>query len=539
MQESESNFLYHAPCPHCGSSDANSVYDDGHQFCFSCQTYTPADENVGTYKQSPTKRNMDLISGEFMALAKRSIREDTCRKFGYQVGKLNDKTVQIAPYYDREGNMVAQKIRYPNKDFKVLGDLKDALPFGGNLWGGGKKVVVTEGEIDALSVSQAQGNKWPVVSIPNGAAGAKKHMQKCLEYYDAFEEVIVMFDQDEAGRKAAQEVCQLFAPGKVKIAALPMKDANELLVAGKEQEIIQAVWNAKPYRPDGIISGEDLWAEVSKVDLVQSVPYPWTALNAVTRGARRGELVTLTAGSGIGKSAIVREIAYHLIQQGETVGMIMLEENPKRTALGLMGIHLNKPLHLSREGIDDETLRGAFAATVGSGRVFLYDHFGSSDIDNLVSRVRYLARGCGCSWIILDHLSIVVSGLGDGDERRLIDNAMTYLRTLVEETGVGMFLVSHLKRPEGNKGHEQGAQTALAQLRGSHSIAQLSDIVVGLERDQQGKNPNITTLRVLKNRFSGETGVAGYVHYDRETGRLSETDEPGQFEDETNFEKEF
>jgi twinkle protein len=536
MQESESNFLHHAPCPHCGSSDANSVYDDGHQFCFSCQTYTPADGEAPTPQ---TKRNKDLISGDFMALGKRAIREETCRKFGYQVGRLNDKPVQIAPYYDREGNLVAQKIRTPDKDFKVLGDLKDALPFGANLWGKGKKLVVTEGEIDALSVSQAQGNKWPVVSIPNGAQGAKKHMQKCFDYYDSFEEVIVMFDQDEPGRKAAQEVCQLFAPGKAKVAALSMKDANELLVAGKEQEIIQAIWNAKPYRPDGIISGEDLWEAVSKVDLVQSVPYPWAALNAVTRGARRGELVTLTAGSGIGKSAIVREIAYHLLQQGETVGMIMLEENTKRTALGLMGLHLNKPLHLDREGVSESDLRNSFNATVGCGRLYLYDHWGSSDIENLISRVRFLARGCGCGWIILDHLSIVVSGLGDGDERRLIDNAMTYLRTLVEETGVGLFLVSHLKRPEGNKGHEQGAQTALAQLRGSHSIAQLSDLVIGLERDQQGKSPNVTTLRVLKNRFSGETGIAGYVHYDRETGRLSETDEPGQFEDETNFEKEF
>jgi twinkle protein len=219
--------------------------------------------------------------------------------------------------------------------------------------------------------------------------------------------------------------------------------------------------------------------------------------------------------------------------------MIMLEESTKRTALGLMGLYLNKPLHLDRNGISEEDLRSSFDATVGSGRVFLYDHWGSSDIDNLLSRVRFLARGCGCQWIILDHLSIVVSGLGDGDERRLIDNAMTSLRTLVEETGVGMFLVSHLKRPEG-KGHEQGAQTALSQLRGSHSIAQLSDMVIGLERDQQGDNSNVTTVRVLKNRFSGETGVAGYVHYDRETGRLSETDDPGQFKDETEtFDKEF
>lgn len=538
MQETESTFLRHVPCNQCGSSDAGALYDDGHVFCHKCQAYTPAD-GVGDLEPTPTKTTKGLITGEFVALTKRRIREDTVRKFGYQIGRLNNTPVQIAPYYDREGNLVAQKVRTPDKDFRVLGDLSNALPFGANLWGKGKKLIVTEGEIDALSVSQAQGNKWPVVSIPNGASGAKKHIQKCFDYYDSFDEVVVMFDQDEAGRKAAQEVAEIFAPGKAKVAALPMKDANELLVAGKEQEIIQSIWNAKPYRPDGIISGSDLWAEVSKADLVQSVPYPWAALNGVTRGSRRGELVTLTAGSGIGKSAVVREIAYHLLNQGETVGMIMLEESVKRTALGLMGLHLNKPLHLSRDGISETDLRSSFDATVGTGRLYLYDHWGSSDIDNLLSRIRFLARGCGCNWIILDHLSIVVSGLGDGDERRLIDNAMTYLRTLVEETGVGLFLVSHLKRPEGNRGHEQGAQTTLSQLRGSHAIAQLSDMVVGLERDQQGNNPNVTTLRVLKNRFSGETGIAGYVHYDRDTGRLSETDEPGQFEDETKFEKEF
>lgn len=536
MQESESNFLYHAPCPNCGSSDANSVYDDGHQFCFSCNHYQH--DNSGQPTKSELKsKDSSLLSGTYMDITKRKIREETCRKFGYQVGEYKGQKVQIANYYDRGGQLVAQKIRTPNKEFKVLGDISQALPFGGNLWSSGKKIVVTEGEVDCLSVSQVQSNKWPTVSIPNGAQGARKHIAKNLDFYDKFEEVILMFDQDEPGKKAAQECAELFSPGKAKIAALPMKDANELLVAGKEQEIIQAIWNAKPYRPDGIISGEDLWTEVSKEDLIQSVQYPWAALNEVTRGARKGELVTLTAGSGIGKSAIVREIAHHLLQAGETVGMIMLEENPKRTALGLMGISMNKPLHLSREGVSDEDLHRAFTDTVGSGRCFMYNHFGSSDIDNLVNRVRYLARGCGCNWIVLDHLSIVVSGLGDGDERRLIDNAMTYLRTLVEETGVGMFLVSHLRRPEGDRGHEQGAKTSLSQLRGSHSIAQLSDMVIGMERDQQGDNPHVTTIRVLKNRFSGETGLAGYLVYDQATGRLTETDAPTQFKDET--EKEF
>jgi twinkle protein len=536
-KESDSEFIRHVPCDNCGSSDANSLYTDGHEFCFACNTHKKGDGSCST-EHTPTKNTKGLISGTFQDLSKRKIREETCRKFGYQVGEHRGQPVHIAPYYDASGTLIAQKIRGADKSFSVLGDISKAQLFGANLWNQGKKLVITEGEIDALTVSQVQNNKWPVVSVPNGAQGALKAIKRSLDYLDRFEEVIFMFDMDEPGQKAAQECAELLEAGKAKLASLPFKDANECLQNGRPEDIVQAIWNAKTFRPDGVISGSDLWDQITAEETVDSIPYPWEGLNDLTRGARKGELVTLTAGSGVGKSAIVREIAHHLLSQGETVGLLMLEENPKRTALGLMGIDLNKPLHLSKEGVTDEALRNAFDSTVGSDRLYLYNHFGSSDIGNLISRVRYLAKGCGCNWIVLDHLSIVVSGLGDGDERRLIDNAMTYLRTLVEETGVGMFVVSHLRRPEGDRGHEQGAKTSLSQLRGSHSIAQLSDMVIGLERDQQGKNPNVTTMRVLKNRFSGETGIAGYLLYNRDTGRLSETDP--SFEDESKtFEKEF
>jgi twinkle protein len=448
------------------------------------------------------------------------------------VGTTNGNTVQIAPYYNEAGELVAQKVRGANKEFYIIGSLDEAQLFGAKLWSKGKKIVVTEGEIDCLSVSQAQGNKWATVSVPNGAAGAAKAVRKNLEYLNNFEEVIFMFDMDEPGQKAAKECAELFEGGKAKIAILPRKDPNDSLKAGQPDEIINAMWNAKVYRPDGVISGSELWEQLSTDEVIETQLYPWDALNDITKGARRGELVTFTAGSGIGKSAIVREITHNLLSKGETVGLLMLEENPKRTALGLMGIELNKPLHITREGVTDEEFRQAYEHTVGSERLFLYNHFGSSDLDNLLSRIRYLARGCGCNWVVLDHLSIVVSGIEGGDERRLIDLTMTKLRTLVEETGVGLFLVSHLKRPEG-KSHEEGGKTSLSQLRGSHAIAQLSDMVIGLERDQQGDNPNVTTLRVLKNRFTGQTGEAGFLNYNPVTGRLNEVDSVPIFKDET------
>jgi twinkle protein len=464
------------------------------------------------------------VQGEFTSLTARKIREDTCQHFGYRVGEFGDKTAQFAYYYDPDTRKpVAAKVRLPNKEFTIIGPGKNNLPlYGQHLWNKGKAVTVVEGEIDCLTVSQLQGNKYPVVSVPNGAQGAAKAIKKALEWLSGFESVVFMFDMDDHGIKAAKECAELLPPGKAKIAYLPLKDANECLQAGRGEEVISAFWNAKPYRPDGIISGADLYQELITEETIQSVSYPWSALNAMTMGLRQSELVTITAGSGIGKSAVVREIAYHLLSLGETVGMIMLEESVKRTALGLIGLHLSKPLHLGKERVDEDTFKQAFDATLGTQRLYLYDHFGSTDIANLLGRVRYMARSLDCRWIILDHLSIVVSGLEGNDERKLIDMAMTQLRTLVQETGIGLILVSHLKRPEGNKGHEEGATTSLSQLRGSHAIAQLSDTVIGLERNQQGENPNETVLRVLKNRFSGEAGEAGTLYYDKDTGRLTE-----------------
>lgn len=521
----DSTFLFKEPCPKCGSRDNLARYSDGHGHCFGCGHYEPGDGEPQQRKPRMSNALQGLDQCEYIALTKRKITEETCRKFGYVVAGQ----AQIAPYFNAAGEMVGQKIRRPNKEFVYLGG--QGLLFGQQLWGqGGKMVVVTEGEIDAMSVSQLQGNKWPVVSVPNGAQGAKKALARHLEWLQSYETVVIMFDSDGAGRDAAQECAELFRPGTAKIATLPLKDPNEMLQAGRGAEVISAIWNAKIYRPDGILSGAEMLDLIMAEDTTPSVPYPWLALQGLTHGIRQSELVTICAGSGIGKSAIVREISYSLLKAGETVGMIMLEESAKRTALGLLGIELNKPIHISKEGVSDEQIKAAFEATLGSDRVYLYDHFGSTDIGNLLSRVRYMARALGCRWVILDHLSIVVSGLGDGDERRLIDNAMTALRTLVQETGIGLILVSHLKRPEG-KGHEDGASVSLSQLRGSAAIAQLSDMVIGAERDQQGNDPNLTTLRVLKNRFSGQTGVAGCLRYSQSTGRLTEGSP--QFGDET------
>lgn len=536
----ESTFLYHEPCPKCGSSDACGVFSDGHRFCYSCNTYFRPDGSVKSEGVRVSKDCIPLGELEEVSLTKRCISKDTCSKFKYFSTVYKGKPCQVACYYDDSGNLVGQKLRFPDKSFAVLGSISNRL-YGSQLWASGKKIVITEGEIDCLTVSQLQGNKWPVVSIPNGAQGAKKAIEANLEYLGNFEEVILMFDMDDPGRKASEECAKILPAGKAYIANLPCKDPNECLSEGKGPEVLQAVWNAKPYRPDGIVSGADLYEKcVTDIDdLKDSVEYPWVALQNKTKGVRHGELYVFTSGSGMGKSTILRELEYYFgVHRGELCGIVALEESTRKTGMELMSIHLSKRLILNPECADEDERSRAFSDTIGNGNFFLYDHFGSLDSSNLLSKLRYMIVSLGCKRIFLDHISIVVSGMDadeDGGERKAIDKLMTNLRSLVEETGATMFVVSHLKRPE-KKGHEEGAQVSLSQLRGSGAIAQLSDMVIGLERNQQGDNPNVLTLRVLKNRFCGDTGISGYLEYDPETGRLKDCP---QGSEDCPFESEF
>jgi twinkle protein len=106
----------------------------------------------------------------------------------------------------------------------------------------------------------------------------------------------------------------------------------------------------------------------------------------------------------------------------------------------------------------------------------------------------------------------------------------------VERTGIALFLVSHLKRTSSDQNHEEGARVTLGQLRGSAAIAQLSDACIGLERDQQSnKAGGSTTVRILKNRYSGETGVACELSYDLPTCKFYETQPEPEFNAATDF----
>ena len=529
----DSHFVRHEPCPSCGSKNNLARYSDGHAVCFTggCSHYERA---TGEVIESKPKTNRKLeMTGVVASIPDRRISEATCKKFGVTVeydteGKISKHHY---PYYDKDtGAQTGTKSRIvDSKGFYASGTFDNVGLFGQQAFkGGGKYITVVEGEADALAVSEMFDGKWAVVSIRSGASGAVKDIKQNLEWLETFENVVICFDNDTAGQEASRAVLDLFTPNKAKNVKLSAKDAGEMLKERNVQGFIKEWWNAKTYRPDGIIAGSDTWESIVAQEDIKSIPYPWQCLNEFTYGFREKELVTITSGSGMGKSQIVRELEHYLLgATDDKIGILALEEDIPKTALGIMSIEANQTLHLSRE-FSREDKKVFWDRTLGTGRIFMFDHWGSTNEDNLLSRIRYMAKGLDCKWIILDHLSIVVSDQEVNDERKAIDSIMTKLRQLVQETGVGLFLVSHLRRPSG-KAHEDGGQISLAELRGSAAIAQLSDMVIGLERDQQNADAqvrNTTTVRVLKNRYAGLTGAACYLYYDKDTGRMIETSCP-------------
>lgn len=469
------------------------------------------------------------LQGSAERLQKRGISEKVCQQ--YRIYKDGD--VLRFHYFDDAGILKGCKVKTKNKIFSYEGEAPGTL-FGQHLFPStGKRVVITEGELDAASCQEAMPG-WPMVSLPSGAAAARKSVQRAIPWLQGYEEIVLFFDNDEAGRKAAEEAAGVLPPGKCKIARLEAyKDASDALQANDSEAIRRAIWDAKPYRPDGIVDGKALLDLVTTPSPPSDHDYPFTGLQRLLHGIRYGELCTITAGSGIGKSSFCRELATSLLQNGERVGYLALEESNRRTALGLMSAAVGKSLHL---GVHDRaTLTEAYNATLANWNLFLFDGFGSFDPDVIYQRVEYLAQGLDTKVIFLDHLSILLSGL-DGDERRMIDTTMTKLRSLVERTGIAMFLVSHLRRTSSDTNHEEGARVTLGQLRGSAAIAQLSDSVIALERNQQSTSGGSdTTVRVLKNRYSGEVGVACKLTYDLSTCKFNETEHEEEFDPTTDF----
>lgn len=509
----------HIECP-CGkSSDGYCTYDDGHGYCYACSKVFNGNEERTITHVPETQANKEIKeyhNGVPSALISRGISLEAATKYGIKV-IATDKGIakHLYPYFDKEKNQVGTKIRLaPKQGFFWEGEKKSTLLFGQHLFPqGGRTVTLTEGELDAVSVFQMNGG-YPAVSISDGAAAACSIIKKNKEIYDylkSFDKVVISFDMDEAGRAAAKEVAELLGKNAFIMDMPDGKDANEYLQKGKAKQFIEHWYRAKQYTPEDIISGETLWDTVSKESEYTVVPYPWVGLQAMTHGMRDFEMVVVTADPKIGKSSFLKELILHLHQTTtSSLGLLMLEEPIRHTSLDLMGMTIDKRLRIPGNEVDSTVLRDAFNKTVGSGRMFFYNHFGSTEVENIIKTITYLAKVQGCKYIILDHVSIVVSDQ-KGDERKELDKIATLMKKATMELDICLFVIVHTNR--------QGT------IRGTAAFEQLGNIVMKLSRDKLNPDPiirNELNVVVEYNRFSGDTGPACILQYNPQTGRLDE-----------------
>lgn len=552
----ESRKIASEPCPECGSRDNLARYDDGHAFCFTpgCGHYEPGD-GQDTPRQPQPRARMDLIPGETSALPNRGLMRETCERYGYQVGTLaNGTAVHLAPYRDPSGRIIAQKVRPADKSkMFVSGDGQHGRLFGQSLLraDGGKMVVVTEGELDALSVSQALNNRWPVVSIPSGAGNARRDLAPHIADLEKYDAVVLSFDMDAAGRTAVDECAPLFTPGKVRIAHLPddVKDANDLVKANRSKELSDAIWGASAWTPDVLNDlDDDLLAEASE-EQPWGLPWPWVTLTRATYGIQRAACYTWGAGTGAGKTTLVKQLALAAIRPdlGEAhdflpipsprpVATILYEEPIKRTLKTMAGMAMGQRIHVPGTVYDKDLAR----RTMEELRPFLKSISlkGARNWETVKATIRFLTVSENVRDFIIDPMTALTAG--DENERSTLDGIMSEMAELAEDLDITIHLVFHLATPDGTS-HEDGGRVQEKHFRGSRAVAFWSHYLLGVERNKQDPE-SPTVIRGLKDRLTGDAiGPLIALTYDRETGLmvevpLPEGDSNNPFKDETKHE---
>lgn len=582
--------LSQGPCPFCPSSDAFTLYEeDGKKsgWCYSCSklsldpdkdllvlqmnlshrditsdgipqaiqsevsSLTRGTSHVTEWRNTKDSAKLPMISVEeglshpTRALTHRGISFSTCEHFNVRVGvSSTDGETPIYTLFPRykSQELVGWKTKDTHKNFVSTGG-SDIDLFGSHqLKPTGKRLWITEGEEDAMSLYQVlkEGTSladWepPVLSLPDGCTSASKAIIRSLELIQGYDELILVFDNDTHGKKARDEVCRVLA-GKVSYVTLPLKDANEMLMQGRGNDLKWQAYSYKKYQPDGILNAKEMWERYQDHSVIPSYPYPriMKRLNERTYGCRPGSHILITAGTGSGKTQFLRELIYHYWgSTDEKIAGMFLEEDVSDTIKGLIALDVNQRIQLPDVNITSECEQSSFSKLFDSGRISFYDYFGGMDDGSLLAKLRYFAI-TGHKFIFLDHLSIVVSEYAaEGGERERIDTLMTKLAKFVKEFNVVLFSVVHLRKSDGSRmSFELGARPTLDDLRGSGSLKQLAWDVIGLSRNQQHEDEycaNTTEISVLKCRLTGRTGTCDYLHFDEYTGRLLNVERPENY----------
>ena len=547
-------FVEHIPCTSedCGSSDAMAVYQDEdgsyNATCFACKHYDPDPYKEGkpvkVQREKPSG-NMDNV-GKLKSLPdpNRGLRGETMEYFGVrtEVSEVDGRTITAHYYpYTKDGKVTGYKRREcSDKTMFSIGDIKGAELFGQHqcvVEGSRKKLFITEGECDAMALWQVlkdknKGTKWDyiipsVVSVGSGASGAMKDIARNIEFVRSFESVVLVFDQDEPGQKAVQQVARLL-PG-VHIAKFSEKDPNDMLLKGKSAELIRAVlFNTEKYKPQSVVTVDDVFDRaVARPQM--GLSWPWPTLTKLTYGIHRKKMYGLGAGVGIGKTDWAKELQNHLVNHHHLpIGTFMLEEDVGRTLKSIAGKFHKKPFHKPDGNYTQEELEKAISEL--RGKVMLYDHQGCKDWDEIKAAIRYMVVGEGIKDIFIDPLTALVAHLSSGEANDALNTIMGELASLLHELDFTVYYFCHLNPPSSGPPHERGGKVHEGQFTGSRAMMRWSQYLFGLERNKDPEldedTRNTSRFVLLKDRDYGNVG-AFPIYYNKETTSYLEPEDPG------------
>ena len=533
----------HLPCLHCGSSDALAIYDDGHSYCFSCLKYEKVvdkspeqmynnskDREIASHYLTCVSKKEYKVSVSKQIISLRGISKDTMKFYGVYA-EVDDVTGEPVTLHYPFGEDATNVRNLKVKSFHSEGNMREASCFGKDKFSRGmsQAITITEGPDDAMACFEMLGSKYPCISVKS-ASTARRDCERDFDYINSFDKIYLCFDNDKQGQEALKSVATLFDVNKVFHVKMDrFKDANDYLINNSSKEFVSVWWASKKFLPKGVVSGWDsIKAILEKEGNTSVASYPFEELQNMTYGIRLGEVVLLTAQEKVGKTEIMRAIEYHLCKTTDSnIGIIHLEEEEKRCVEGLIGYHLGVPAHLPDSGLSSVDKLEAFRSLERKeGRVHFYTHFGSDDPDTILGVIRYLVSVCGCKFVFLDHITMLVTGFENDDERKKLDYISTRLAMLTRELQFTLFLVSHV--------NDNG------QTRGSRNISKVADLIVHLDRNIEAEDTDLrnrTKLVVKGNRFASRSGPAGILQFDPKTFRLTElkAQDSNNVEESTSF----
>lgn len=538
----------------CGSGDGLQVFEDEgvySGFCFACSTYVanPYGDKPQGYKPpaavplrpvAEILEEVNTIAATWptVSLPTRGLASEALEYFGVKVGMSEEDGVTpdiIAEPIHRDGELVSYKMRtIKEKRIFSLGNSKKPDLFGWQqaLASGAPRLIITEGAMDAVAVYQVlkelsdvkyKDFNPAVVSLTNGSGGAKAEVLRNLdEIKRNFKDVVLAFDHDDAGDKAAEEVVKIF-PEAMR-AKLPCKDANECLLKGNLKALKNAVlFKAAVAKNTSLVYGSSL-KEAAMEKPAWGLSYPWPAMTSLTRGERWGETQYLGAGVKMGKSEILNALAAHKITvHGEKVFMCKPEEQNAMTYKLLVGKVAGKIFHDPNRDFDEEAFIEAEKMIGDSVAMLnLYQHV---SWDNIKQDI-LTAAGEGYRTVYLDPITCFTNTVSSAEANELLVRIASEAAAMAHDHKLSMWLFCHLNAPgKDKKPHESGGKVLSSQFAGSRAMMRACHTMWGLQGDKSPdltpEERNLRQLVLLEDRNYGQTGKLD-LYWDSQTGLFEE-----------------